>query len=202
MSDATRTSTRDIARAAVRAQLAQVAFDLFRREGFDNVTIEDLASAAGVGRSTFLRYFASKEEAVLCAFDGQGERVADALIARPAGEDEWTALRHALAPLIQAYRDDPDEALALSRLVRNTPSLHAWRLEKLHRWSRILSQVLAERSGAPHAANLTAAARAAAALNCFDTAVDHWTASDGALDLVDLLDEAFAALKPTPRAPR
>jgi hypothetical protein len=132
------------------------ARDLFRREGFDKVTIEDLASAAGIGRST----------------------------------------RHALAPLIQAYREDPGNALALSRLVRNTSSLRAWRLEKLQRWSRTLSHVLAERSGAPHAASLTAAVRAAAALDCFDTAVDHWTASDGALNLVDLLDEAFAALQP------
>ncbi|MFD8963850.1 TetR/AcrR family transcriptional regulator [Streptomyces sp. NPDC059568] len=46
-----RTSTRDIARAAVRAELAQVAFDLFRREGFDRVTVNDVAAAAGVSRS-------------------------------------------------------------------------------------------------------------------------------------------------------
>jgi AcrR family transcriptional regulator len=77
-----------IARTAVRAQLAQVALDLFGSEGFDRVTVNDLAAATGVSRSTFLRYFASKEEAVLAAFDEQGERVADALRARPGDEDD------------------------------------------------------------------------------------------------------------------
>lgn len=38
--------------------------------------------------------------------------------------------------------------------------------------------------------------KAAAALDCLNIALDHWTASDGRLDLVALLDEAFAALAP------
>ncbi|MFI7294871.1 TetR/AcrR family transcriptional regulator [Streptomyces sp. NPDC050121] len=41
----------------------------FRREGFEKVTVNDLAAAAGVSRSTFLRYFGSKEDAVLSAVD-------------------------------------------------------------------------------------------------------------------------------------
>ncbi|WP_256966377.1 TetR/AcrR family transcriptional regulator, partial [Streptomyces griseiscabiei] len=77
-----RANTRDIARAAVRAELAQVAFELFLRDGFDKVTLDDLASAAGVSRSTFLRYFGTKEDAVLGAFDAHGTWVADALRAR------------------------------------------------------------------------------------------------------------------------
>lgn len=104
---AARTSTRDIARAAVRAELAQVAFELFRREGFENVTVNDLAAAAGVSRSTFLRYFSTKEDAVLDAVDAQGGRIADALRARPAGEDDWTALRHALDTVVEHHRQDP-----------------------------------------------------------------------------------------------
>ena len=32
-------NTREIARAAVRAELGQVAFELFLREGFDKVTV-------------------------------------------------------------------------------------------------------------------------------------------------------------------
>lgn len=82
MTGAARTNTRDIARAAVRAELAQVAFELFRREGFDKVTLDDLAAAAGISRSTFLRYFGTKEDAVLGAFEGQDRKVADALQAR------------------------------------------------------------------------------------------------------------------------
>jgi AcrR family transcriptional regulator len=191
-----RTNTRDIARAAVRAQLALVAFELFRREGFDKVTLDDLAAAAGVSRSTFLRYFGTKEDAVLAAFDGHDRRVADALRARPADEDDWTALRRALDTVIGRYHEDPAGALATTRLVRETPALCARHLEKQHSWRPALAEALAERAGTPEAVTLGHTVRAAAALDCLNVALDHWTASDGRLDLVALLDEAFAALAP------
>lgn len=43
---------------------------------------------------------------------------------------------------------------------------------------------------------LALSVKAAATLDCLNIALDHWTASDGQLDLVDLLDEAFTALAP------
>ena len=194
MSGTARTNTRDIARAAVRAELAQVAFGLFRREGFDKVTLDDLAAAAGVSRSTFLRYFGTKEDAVLDAFDAHGKQVADALRARPAAEDDWTALRRALDTVIERYHEDPAAALATNRLVRETPALCARQLEKQHGWRPALGGALAARDGSSRPATVGQTVRAAAALDCLNVAIDHWTASDGRLDLADLLDEAFAAL--------
>ncbi|MFD3377521.1 MULTISPECIES: TetR family transcriptional regulator [unclassified Streptomyces] len=191
-----RTSTRDIARAAVRAELAQVAFDLFRRDGFDNVTVNDLAAAAGVSRSTFLRYFGTKEDAVLGAVDTQGTQVADALRARPADEDDWTALRRALDTVTDPYRQAPVTALAATRLVTGTPALCARQREKQNTWRVSLAPALTERNGPPGPSRspLALSVKAGAALECLNTALDHWTASEGHLDLVDLLDEAFAAL--------
>ena len=191
-----RTKTRDIARAAVRAELAQVAFELFLRDGFEKVTLDDLASAAGVSRSTFLRYFGTKEDAVLGAFDAHGVRLADALRARPADEDDWTALRRALDTVIQRYHQDPVASLATARLVRDTPALCARQLEKQHHWRPSLARALAERHGSSGPPTLAENVQAAAAIDCLTIALDHWTASDGALDLVALLDEAFATLTP------
>ncbi|MEV6174452.1 TetR family transcriptional regulator [Streptomyces sp. NPDC051954] len=191
-----RTRTRDIARAAVRAELAEVAFELFLREGYDQVTLDDLASAAGVSRSTFLRYFGTKEEAVLSAFDAHGAQVAYALRERSSDEDDWVALRRALDTVIEHYRRDPAGALATTRLVRNTPALCTRQLEKQQGWRPGLAQALAERAGTSGPPALGLTVKAAAALDCLNIALDHWTASDGRLDLIDLLDEAFAALSP------
>ncbi|EKX69219.1 TetR family transcriptional regulator [Streptomyces ipomoeae] len=193
---AARTNTRDIARAAVRAQLAQVAFELFRREGFDKVTLDDLAAAAGVSRSTFLRYFGTKEDAVIGAFDAHGNLVADALLTRPADEDDWTALRRALDTVIERYHQDPAGSLATTRLVQETPALCARQLEKQSRWRPTLARALAERHGTSGEPTLAESVLAAAAIDCLSIAVDHWSASDGHLDLVALLDEAFATLAP------
>ncbi|MBR7831230.1 TetR family transcriptional regulator [Actinospica sp. MGRD01-02] len=192
-------TTRDIARAAVRAELAEVAFELFRREGFENVTISELAEAAGVSRSTFLRYFGTKEDAVLFALDAQGEKVADALRERPAGEDDWTALRRALDVAIEQYRHDPVEALAVTRLVRDTPALCARQSQKHRGWRHALGRALADRvsaGGTPAVDALGPTVRAAAALDCLDIALDYWTTSDGKSDLEALLDRAFAAFTP------
>ncbi|MBV1940446.1 TetR/AcrR family transcriptional regulator [Streptomyces sp. BV286] len=190
-----RTRTRDIARAAVRAELGQVAIGLFQREGFAKVTINDVAAAAGVSRNTFLRYFGTKEDAVLGAFDAQGQRVADALRARPAGEDDWTVLRHALDTIVEDYRRDPGGTLATARLIQETPALRARRLEKQCGWRPLLAQALAERTDPPSLpTDLDLLVRAAAALDCLEIAVDQWAASDGRLALDDLIDQAFAAL--------
>lgn len=187
-------NTREIARAAVRAELGQVAFELFRRKGFDKVTIDDLAEAAGVSRSTFLRYFGTKEDAVLSAFESKGDRVADALRARPVAEDDWTALRRALDTAIGSYGEAPEAALSLSRLIRATPALRARQQEKLHSWRPALVEALASRAGL-ESASVAHWVRASAALACFAVAVDHWSDSGGELDLISLLDEAFAALR-------
>lgn len=191
-----RTNTRDIARAAIRAELAQVAFELFRREGFEKVTVNDLAAAAGVSRSTFLRYFGTKEDAVLDAVDAQGGQIADALRARPADEDDWTALRHALGTVVEHHRQDPAGALAVSRLIMETPALCARSLEKQNGWRPTIAEALAERPDPSRPSTLRPLVRAAAAVDCLNIAVNHWTASDGTLDLDDLIDEAFAALAP------
>lgn len=191
-----RAKTRDIARAAVQAELAQVALDLFLREGFDKVTLDDLAAAAGVSRSTFLRYFGSKEEAVLSVFDAHGRQVADAVRARPADEDDWTALRRGLDVAIEQYRQDPARALTMTRLVLDTPALCARQLEKQRGWWPALANALVERADSPQPPTSVISVKAAAALDCLNIALDHWTASDGRLDLVDLLDQAFAALSP------
>lgn len=194
MSGGARIRTREIARAAVRAELAQVALDLFQRKGFDQVTINDVAAAVGVSRNTFLRYFETKEDAVLAAFEARGEQVADALRARPTDEANWTALRRALDTITKEYRQDPAGALATARLIRQTPSLRARSLEKQCGWRPILAAALGARASSPQSDGLDLVVRAAAALDCLDIAVDRWTASEGHLNLDDLLDMAFAAL--------
>ena len=52
-------------REVVHSSLARIALDLFADFGFDRVTVEEIASAAGISSRTFFRYFTSKEEIVL-----------------------------------------------------------------------------------------------------------------------------------------
>ena len=184
----------EVGRAAIRAELAARALDLFLREGYEAVTFNDLAAAAGVSRSTVLRHFGTKEDIVLSAVDTGGRQVADALRMRPAEEDDWTALRRAFDTAVQPYHQDPGRALALTRLVQDVRTLRAYGLEKQGGWQSLLAEALAQRAGSSESPALHYWVWAGAALVCMNAAVQRWCASDGQLDLVALLDEAFGTL--------
>ncbi len=52
------------ARPTMRDALVEAAFELFSERGFEQTTIDDIVSLAGVGRRSFFRYFPSKEAVV------------------------------------------------------------------------------------------------------------------------------------------
>lgn len=168
-----------------------MALGLFQDEGFDQVTLDGLAAAAGVSRSTFLRYFGTKEDVVLSAFDPLGDLMTDALRARPASESTLTALRRALDPVTVHFATRPAEQLALLRLVQGTPALCARLREKHVGWHPRLLAVLTERS--PDTSTVVCQVRVAAALDCLTVALEHWVAAECTVPLADLLDEGFGA---------
>jgi AcrR family transcriptional regulator len=184
---------RSKARAGVRAEIAEVAFRVFAERGFDEVTATEVAAAAGISRASFFRYFESKEDAVFVAQEEMGTDVAVALARRPAGEDAWTALREALDTVLQTYQRSPEEALGRLRLIRCTPNLRAHQLERLAKWKEVIGAALAGRLGLA-ATDIKVEALVGAALGALDAASTRWAASDGADDLIELIDEAFAVI--------
>src|SRR5579862_4744209 len=121
---AVRRASREIARAAVQAELSLAAYDLVVEKGYDDVTLDDMAAAGGVSRSTFLRYFRTKDEAILVALKAYVEQMAEALRARPAAEGDWAALRNAIESfVVPIYTRNPVGAQALSRLALFTHAL-------------------------------------------------------------------------------
>src|SRR6202042_1892923 len=75
---AARPGSREIARAAVQAELSLAAYELVVEKGYGNVTLDDMAAAGGVSRSTFLRYFRTKDQAIQVALKAYVQRMADA----------------------------------------------------------------------------------------------------------------------------
>ena len=68
-----------------------MALARFKRDGFANVTVTELAAEAGVTERTFFRHFPTKEAVLFGDYETQLEWLADALARRPASEDLFDA---------------------------------------------------------------------------------------------------------------
>jgi AcrR family transcriptional regulator len=89
-------SLRDRQRAQIRAEISRAAFRLFAERGYDSVTTEEIATAAGVSPRTFFRHVPTKEELLLAPVRHGGAEVVSLLEQRPAGEAPDIALANAI----------------------------------------------------------------------------------------------------------
>lgn len=179
-------------RRRTRAEVAEVAFDLFAERGFELTTADEVAAAAGVSRASFFRLFSSKEEAVFVALEATGLVIAAALAERPAREDPWTALRSAFTVALDQYLDHPEQALARARLAQQNPALRARLVDLQNSWGRDIREPLAARMGEP-VDSLEVEAVVRAALAAFDVAATRWGDAGGG-DLIGLIDGSFEAV--------
>jgi AcrR family transcriptional regulator len=86
------TPNRDRRTRETRERIADAALDLFASQGYADTTIDQIAAAAGVGRRTIFRYFATKREIL---FDHLAVRREDAIRSledRPASEPPLLSL--------------------------------------------------------------------------------------------------------------
>jgi AcrR family transcriptional regulator len=75
-----------------RAAIAHTAIGLFLRRGFEQVSIAEIAEAAGVAKQTVTNYFPNKEDLVLSAQPTLTPDLAGAVRGRAPGESPVTAL--------------------------------------------------------------------------------------------------------------
>jgi AcrR family transcriptional regulator len=191
----TKVTAWDRQRAAVRAEIVQVAMELFLRNGFEATTVDEILDRVGVSRRSFFRYFGSKEDVVLGDLVGRGEAIARALADRPVEEAPWDAIRAAFQEAEETSPTDRDATLELGRMLFQTPSLLARHAEKRLRWQDLLVPLVADRLPSGPDRQLRAYAIVASALACLDTASREWLARDGVDSLGDLYDRAVLAVR-------
>jgi AcrR family transcriptional regulator len=188
---------RDVARRAVRAEIAGKAMELFLAQGFEETTVSQVAAAVGMSGRSLFRYFDTKEDLAVVELVELGHDVAVVLESRPEGEDAWTALRQALQVCVVSL-ESGDEGLRRAQMFAATPALRTALLDKQLRWQRLLVPLTQRRlpeSGGQ--GELRARALVSAALGCLDVAATAWTEADGKQSLTALTDVAFGALRPS-----
>ena len=179
-------------RVTSRAELEQVAFALFDAQGFEATTVDEIASAAGIGRRTFFRYFPSKNDIPWGAFEDELERMRVRLKACPSEVPLMDAIRIAL---IDFNRVDPAQVPLHRRrmeLILRVPTLLAHSTLRFTAWRAVVAEFVAERTGR-RPDDLAPQAIAHAVLGVAIAAYEHWL-DDPASDLGALLDDAMRQL--------
>jgi AcrR family transcriptional regulator len=194
--DERRPGARELARRAIRAQVSEMALDLFLDNGYEQTTIDDICAVAGISRSTFFRYFPSKEDVFMSETSTAVEELLLALRQRPDNESPWTALRNAMGPLITHYATQSERAHRLAELARTTPALATLHHDKQARFHSLIAPEIARRFGSDPRDTTDPRPRAliATALGCLEAAVAAWIAGDGKQQLGQILDRAMDSI--------
>ncbi|GIJ00252.1 TetR family transcriptional regulator [Sediminihabitans luteus] len=170
---------------------------MFDECGFDETTVDQIATAVGLSPRSFFRYFAAKEDIVLGDPMVYGEPVRASLAENVGTMPLWDALRAAFDPVVATIEADPDGALRATRVMIRTPVLRARNTEKHLAWMTLLVPVVADTLPGPGATTAyQARAITLAALTCLDVSHAEWVHRDGGVGIAQLLDETFALLRP------
>jgi AcrR family transcriptional regulator len=175
-------------------QLRDAALTLFLERGFDNVTTDDIAAAVEVSKTTFYRYFESKEDVLLGSSAEHLAAMREALDARPADEPVMVAVQQALTSLAKDYEQSREAMLLKGRVLRDSLSLHAGHVQQKAATEAVVAEFV--RSRLPESAERELYARVIAAevLASLRATVDYWVEIDGRDRLSELLDHVLGTL--------
>ena len=179
-------------RITSRAELEQAAFGLFERQGFERTTVGDIARAAGIGRRTFFRYFASKNDVPWGGFEERLERMRACLAGCPPQTPLAEAIRLGVIAFHEAGPGEESWQRRRLELIVRVPVLQAHSTLRYAAWRRVIAEFAAARTGQPPDSLLPVTlGYAAAGLSV--AACEQWLAGADP-DLARLIDAAVRGL--------
>jgi AcrR family transcriptional regulator len=148
-----------------RRLIGETARQLFVEQGFDRVTVAEVAAVANVSEATVFNYFPTKEDLFYSGLEAFEEQMLDAIRDRAAGESILAAFgRFVLTPrgLLAAKDPAAAERLAgITRVITQSEALLAREQRIFDRYVESLAQVIAgETRGPPGAVEPRAVAHA------------------------------------------
>jgi len=194
-------SLRERKKLATRRLLRRAALDLVAERGLSNVTVEDIAGAAGVSPRTFFNYFASKEAALFGGDPDRAAELSERIASGRPGDSPLDALRAVLAQDAEAMTEelrslggDPADWLRRMKIARTDPHVLAAQAAQMAMIERAIAAGLAARLGADQETDPYPGIVAATAVSIVRTCLSFWAGAGGVIPVGQLIDEAFEAL--------
>ena len=128
--------------ASQRNAVVAVALELFQAQGFEQTSVEQIAKAAGVSRSTFFRQFGGKEDVVFADHEVLLHELRGFL--EEGHDDPWLAVCEATERVFAHFSRDPEMARRRYQVVRGVPVLREREIVTVFRYERLFDEYLRE----------------------------------------------------------
>ena len=185
-------------RSTTRDHITHVALELFANRGFDDVSVDDVAHAAGISRRTLFRYFSSKNAIPWADFDASLTDLRDLLNAVPHDVPLDAALRSALLEFNSFDESETPRHRRRMQVILQTDALQAYSMTMYAGWRGVIAAFVARRLDTKPTA-LVPQTVAWTVLGVALTAYEQWLA-DETVSLPDALGEAFDIVRDGLRA--
>jgi TetR/AcrR family transcriptional regulator, regulator of mycofactocin system len=176
-------------RSTTPAHITDVAIELFTARGFAEVSVDDVARAAGISRRTLFRYYASKNAIPWGEFDTHLAHLRELL----DNVDPRVRLGEALRAALLAFNTfDESETVRhrqRMRVILQTPELQAYSMTMYAGWREVIAEFVAGRRGAK-TTDLLPQTVAWTMLGVALSAYEHWL-GDESVPLPTALGNAF-----------
>ncbi len=174
-----------------RERLEQAAMDLYVERGFDETTVAEIATRAGLTERTFFRYFADKREVLFSGAATLQELFTSSVANTPDGAapiDAVTAALDAVSPLFEERRSFARRRQAL---IAAHAELRERELIKLASLAAAIAAALHVRGVREPAASLAAET----GITVFKIAFQHWVDDREQRALTHHIRDSLEALK-------
>jgi len=183
-------------REATRQRLADAALALFLESGFDNVTVDQIAKAAGVSRRTFFRHFNSKEKVVFPFTDARIQAYRDLVRAQTNGQAAtFSNLKVVFSQIVQSWLDNEDRMMRSRKIVAQSSILMAYDHDVTAKWEHAIALELdgppTNHPGEIGMPSLRARMVAGMLVGVMRPVFIHWYDTEGKSDLVGQGEEAL-----------
>ena len=180
-------------RSTTPHHITDVALRLFADRGFDVVSVDDVAQAAGIARRTVFRYYASKNAIPWGDFDAHVQHLRQLLNEVEPNIPLGEALQSALLAFNTFDESETVRHRQRMRIILQTAELQAYSMTMYAGWREVIAGFVARRSGVK-TSDLLPQTVAWMVLGVALSAYEHWLA-DESVSLPEALGEAFDVVR-------
>jgi len=174
-----------------RGRLERAAMELYLERGFEQTTVAEIASRAGLTERTFFRHFADKREVLFYGQSALQEIILTALAAAPDSLAPIDAVAKALEATGAVFEERREFARQRQAIIAANAELRERELIKLASLAAAMGDALRKRGVAEPAASLAAEAGIAV----FRIAFERWVSAPSARDFPRFIRESLRDLR-------